>query len=85
MAASYGDPGPTRSGSNDRPNGSGFAGFALPFGMPLAGLYALSGRLGVTLSIETMAETHAMINLFGFALPSSLAWLAWKRAARRLP
>lgn len=47
---------------------------ALPVGMALAMVYASSEVTGFAISIETMARTHAVINIFGFTVPALLAW-----------
>ena len=53
----------------------GLSAAALPVGMTLASLYA-SGRIGgpVQLTVEQMVRTHAVVNVFGFALPALVAW-----------
>lgn len=48
----------------------------LPVGMALAMLYASSEITGFAITIETMARTHAILNVFGFALPALAAWWA---------
>lgn len=47
---------------------------ALPIGMALAMVYASSEITGVAIRIDTMARTHAVINVFGFTLPALAAW-----------
>jgi hypothetical protein len=54
----------------------GVSAASLPVGMALAMLYASSELTGLVITIETMARTHAVINVFGFALPALAAWWA---------
>jgi hypothetical protein len=59
------------------------SGLSLIAGMSLAAIYALGDYTyvaglrgeGVWLSIPQMVRYHAVINVFGFALPGLLAWL----------
>lgn len=50
------------------------AAIALPIGMVLAMAYAAAPWTGHSISIDLMLRTHAIINVFGFALPAVLAW-----------
>jgi len=52
----------------------GLSAAALPVGMALAMAYAASEVTGYAISVGTMARTHAVINVFGFALPALVAW-----------
>jgi hypothetical protein len=58
---------------------------SLPAGMALAMLYASSELTGFAITIDTMARTHAVINVFGFALPALAAWWADVPAASPSP
>jgi len=61
------------------------SGLALIVGMLLAGGFAVGNyghRVGAIadggwLTIPQMIRYHAVINVFGFALPGLLAWLTW--------
>jgi uncharacterized protein (UPF0548 family) len=52
----------------------GVSAAALPVGMTLAVLWAYGGFGQVSLSVDGMVRTHAVLNVFGFALPGLLAW-----------
>lgn len=60
----------------------GVSAVALPLGMLLAMLYASSEVTGFVITIETMARTHAVINVFGFTLPALAAWWLTPQAER---
>lgn len=58
----------------------GVSAAALPVGMALAMAYASSELTGFAVSIDTMARTHAVINIFGFTLPALAAWWVVQQA-----
>ena len=61
------------------------AGVTLLLSMPLAIVYATGIWLGTAwLDLPTMARTHGILNVLGFAVPVTLAWALDRRAGRTL-
>lgn len=58
---------------------------SLPIGMALAVVYATGPLTGYGLTIDQMARSHAIVNLFGFALAAMLAWTLASPGPQPLP
>lgn len=58
------------------------AGLTLLVSMPLAAVYATGAWLGIAwLDLPTMARTHGVLNVLGFAIPATVAWTIHRRTA----
>ncbi len=52
----------------------GLSAASLPVGMALAVVYATGEITGYFIGVDAMVRSHAIINVFGFALPALTAW-----------